>query len=96
MFGGSIGIAAATAILAVKERSRITGLGASAELIALGSSIREAIRNQTHFQRSCGFSAVIPSIAFLFPVATYRKNKPILQDRMLVQCAEADRQTQRR
>lgn len=94
VFGGSIGIAASTAILAVKENSRNIPPGAQSQLDSVGP---EDLNNLRHaygqaFQQVMWVSAIVSAIAFAFAVLTYKKDLPDLQDRVLEQMrVEAER-----
>lgn len=94
VFGGSIGIAAATAILAVKEDSRDVQPGAQSDLRALQPEELDNLRHAygQAFRQVMWVSAIISAVAFAFAVLTYKKDLPDLQDRVLEQMrVEAER-----
>lgn len=87
IFGGSIGVAASTAVLGVIERHELSGVVSPAQLASLHSSAKTltlaqyaAIRKAyTHaFDETLWVTAVVACVGFLVAFGTYQKNPPQL------------------
>jgi hypothetical protein len=92
MLGGSIGIAASTAILGVKQRTQLldTGLVSPAQMQSLSESMRSLSTTQVFtirqaytdaFNETLVVCAIIAGIALLVTAGGFQKNPPSMEDR---------------
>lgn len=87
VFGGAIGIAASTAILAVRENEQGTPAGTGSQPNSVAPQDRQVLRQaySDAFQEIMWVSAGVSALAFVFALATFKRNLPDLQDRVLEQ-----------
>jgi hypothetical protein len=92
MLGGSIGIAASTAILGVKQRQQLfdTGVVTPLQLNSLRNSMHELSSQQVHtvqqaytdaFNETMAVCAILSGICILVTVGCWQKNPMTMEDR---------------
>ncbi len=86
VLGGSIGIAASSAILAVQEKSQLAGVVPPGAL-SMGTSGLTAVQytavRQTFadaFTKDMQVSAAVAGVSILFALGTYRRNRPTMAE----------------
>ena len=102
VLGGSIGIAASTAILGVTQRKELSGLVTEAQLTNLEAASRTFTEEQLHGERqaySDAFNedlrvcAIVAGICILVTLGTFRKNpQPVMERRKEQMIVEQKRQ----
>lgn len=91
VLGGSIGIAASTAIMGITQRHELTGVISSSQLATLSSSAKILTSEQLHavrqaysdaFKEDLRVCAIIAGICFFVTLGAYRRNPlPIMEVR---------------
>lgn len=104
MLGGSIGIAMSTALLAVQQRAKLSGIVSPAEIQDLShtfpslSEAQQVVVRQTYnhsFTETMKICAIIAGIGIILTVGTYRQGRVSLSEQriQMVRDEMARRQT---
>ncbi|PQE08806.1 major facilitator superfamily transporter protein [Rutstroemia sp. NJR-2017a WRK4] len=99
IFGGSIGIAASTAVLGATQRRELTGIVSPEQLASLQSAAAsftsaqlEAVRQaySDAFHGDMKVCAIVTGACVLVALGTYQRNPPTLEERAIEQKAEEE------
>lgn len=97
ILGGSLGIAASSAILGVKQRAELAGIVSQQQLASLSAgdsgltpaqydAVRQAYADA--FTQDMKVSAIVVSIGLLFTFGVYRRNRLTIEKQREAQIAE--------
>jgi hypothetical protein len=100
VLGGSMGIAASTAILGIKQRKELFGIVTEEQLTNLQEAARSFTIEQLHavrqaysdaFNEDMRVSAIIAGVCILVTLGTFRRNTQPILERRLDQGDETER-----